>query len=119
MPEETAHLKLIDHAKHDADDKQVQELTSAAILKAADDGKLVGVEAPVWLTHTLPHNGAYEQVANVIERQLNHLAGHFGVLGFSVQYKKGSIDNSNPTKGYFLIRAYAEQNAPIEEEVAA
>jgi len=113
----TTDLHLLDHDKHDADDKQIQSLTQAAITQAADDGKLVGIEAPVWRTHALPHNGAYSEAAEVIERQLNHIAGHFGVLGFEVQYKKGSTDNPNPTKGWFQIRAYADQNAP--EEAAA
>ena len=102
-------LTLLDHNAHDAQDKSTQEQVEKAILGAQEKGTLIGAEAPVWRTHTLVHRDSYEAAAHVIQKQLNHLAPNIGLLGFNLQYKRGSTDTSSEPLGYFQIRVFADK----------
>jgi hypothetical protein len=102
-------IKLLDHNAHDELDKTTQVVTESLIFDAGEKGTLIGTEAPIWRAHTLVHRDSYEVAAQVIQRQLNHMAPSLGLLGFNIQYKRGSTDTGKEPVGYFQIRAFASK----------
>ena len=105
------------HQDQESHDLVVQHDVTQAILKAEEEGKLVGLEAPVYRTHTfLPTKGG-DVYARVITRQLNHIAKDLGLLGFQVLYKEDSFkpDAAKPDHGYFQIRVFANHPQPSKE----
>ena len=102
-------LRIFDHKTKSREDRELQTSVNDAIVAAADQGQLIGTEAPVWKVHTFPHNEDFAPLAPVLQAQLNHLAPTLGLLGFSVDYRKGAIDSDIPLRGYFQIRAFAKK----------
>jgi len=104
--------KPLTHEDLNNRDKAVQLQVENSLQEAAEAGSLVGAEAPTWKTHLVPHNGSHYIAAETIARQLNHLVGYFGVIGFGIEYKKAKEVEGEPTQGYFQIRTYAQQALP-------
>lgn len=107
--------KPTDAVDHDAQEKQdldVQHSCAEEIIKAERAGQLLGQEAPVYRCHTFTPVGAGDTYAKAITRQLNHLAGSLGVLGFQVSYREDSLDPkaSRPDLGYFEVRVFAKSS---------
>lgn len=110
---------IVDHDKDEKHDLDVQYGRAQALLKAENDGNLIGAEAPVFKCHTFSPCPEGESHAKILTQQLNHLAEALGLLAFQVSYKEDSLSPlaTRPDRGYFQIRMFA--NAPKEEEAVA
>jgi hypothetical protein len=90
-------------------DRQTQFTCVGRILKAEEDGRLLGQECPVYDCHTFPATSEGSTYAEALTRQLNHLAELLGVLGFQVSYRepRRSSDATTPPTGHFEVRVFA------------
>lgn len=97
-------------------DQQVQFACVSQILKAEEDGRLLGQEAPAFNCHTFPATSEGSTYAEAVTRQLNHLAELLNVLGFQVNYRedRNASDSQKPPTGFFEVRVFAL--APSAEE---
>lgn len=97
-------------------DQEVQFTCVGRILKAEEDGRLLGQEAPAFDCHTFPATSEGSTYAEAVTRQLNHLAELLGVLGFQVNYRedRGASDSNKPPTGFFEVRVFAL--APSSEQ---
>lgn len=101
------------HDDQEKFDLEIQHASNHVILDAEKSGKLAGIEAPVFKCHTFNPISGGDIYAKAINRQLNHLAGSLGVLGFNVTYKEDSLSPlaTKPDRGYFQIRVFANTPA--------
>lgn len=104
------------HAVQDNLDADLQAEVAKRMMKAEEDGNLMGMEAPVYRCHTFIPTKAGLAYARSITNQLNHLADALGVIGFQVDYCESSFsgDSREPDSGYFQIRVFA--NYPEQSE---
>jgi hypothetical protein len=102
-------------------DQQVQLACVSRILKAEEDGRLLGQEAPAFDCHTFPATSEGSTYAEAVTRQLNHLAELLGVLGFQVNYRedRSASDSNKPPTGFFEVRVFAVAlpSEPSEQQV--
>lgn len=98
-------------------DQQVQFTCVGRILKAEEDGRLIGQECPVFDCHTFPAHENGVEHAEALTRQLNHLSELLGVLGFQVSYQENerASDSTLPLTGHFQVRVFA-LSPPNEEQ---
>ena len=98
-------------------DQQVQFTCVGRILKAEEDGRLIGKQCPVFDCHTFPAHDNGAEHAEALTRQLNHLAELLGVLGFQVSYQEDqrASDSTLPPTGHFQVSVYAV-SPPNEEQ---
>jgi hypothetical protein len=110
LDNETPKLEVVDpdgdQLKHDQD---IQFKCVGRILKAEEDGRLLGQEAPVYGCHEFTATDDGAVYAEALTRQLNHLADLLGVLGFQVTYRQDrrASDASGPAPGFFEVRVFA------------
>lgn len=110
LDSETPNLEVVDpdhdQSKHD---QEAQFKCVGRILKAEEDGRLLGQEAPVYECHKFTSTDDGAVYAEALTRQLNHLTDLLGVLGFQVTYRQDrkASDVSGPALGYFKVRVFA------------
>ena len=100
---------LPDNDQMETQDLEVQHACSENILKASEDGCLLGKEAPIYDCHTFAPTDHGDLYAQALTRQLNHFAEPLGLLGFQVNYRQDRqpSDSSASAKAYFEVRVFA------------